>query len=977
MMTKSNMAGKLSQSRHGVIRRYSLATASLLALSFGADAGRAEEAAAATAAAEEITVTGSRIIRDGYTAPTPVSVVSGVEIQRHAATNLADFVNTLPSIAGSQTPSNSTGFVGGGSASINAINLRNLGTSRTLVLIDGQRSVASATQNTVDINTIPQSLVERIDIVTGGASAAYGSDAVGGVVNFILKKDLEGLRLKGDYGETTYGDGSNYQFSATGGKALLDGRLHIIGNAEYSRFNGIDRVGVRDWQNQGYFQIKNPLYAVGNGQPENYVGYGIGGAQVTPGGLITSGPLKGTYFGPINTSGPNAGYASVNQLTYGPALGQWMIGGDWQYTNSNTVGSTSLAPDETRYGFFGRAEFELSDNVSLFVQGSYNWNRMNSHYLQPQNIGNVTLRTDNAYIPPSIRAALVAAGPTFQMGTTNYGWNVIRTLNTREVIRMVAGAKGKFEVMERPWSWNFYVQQGTADSHETVVDVPNNARVTLAQDAVAAPAGNAAGIPGGTIVCRSTLTSPNNGCVPINRLGTLGAVSPAAYEYITYADPYRNQKLTQRVAALSFSGSPFALPAGDVELAFGAEARSERVSGEVPLEFQSGWLYGNFLPNFGHYNVKEAFAELDVPIIKGLNVNAAGRVTHYSTSGTVGTWKVGATYQIIEDLKLRGTLSSDIRAPNLAELFAAGSQRTNNVVINGQSYAFLGTTSGNPNLRPEKAKSYNLGFVASPRWAPGLNLSFDYYKIKITEAIGSLTSQDVADLCYRQNIQEQCDAIGGRVFDAAGNLVSIATIQFMPFNFSRQTTKGFDIEAGYHTNLNEISSSLPGRINLRGMATHYISNVSDPGIGFPVDSAGTAARGEGTVASPSWIYRLSGTYQAGPWEYTFTMRGVSSGKVNNSFIECATACPASTPEHQTINNNHVPGNRVFDLSISHDFAVGGLDSKLQLVIRNIFNKDPPLVPNTVSAASTTAFTASSPYFDLLGRVFKLSLQVDF
>ena len=964
-MTGEQNPGDKATTASVFVRRRAMATASLLALLAATPALAAEAEIEATAASEvqEVTVTGSRIVRDGYSAPTPVSVVGKAEINALAPANLADFVNTLPSIAGSTTPASSSPSLSAGSAGINAVNLRNLGINRTLVLVDGQRSVASTAGGAVDINTIPQGLVDRVEVVTGGASAAYGSDAVGGVINFILNKKFDGVRFKSEYGETTYGDGANYKYSLTGGHNFMGGKLHVMGNAEYARTEGINNV-PRDWNRKGYFNIKNPAYVPGNGQPENYVSEGIGPAQVTPGGLITAGPLKGTYFGVIN---PATGFATVNQLAYGQALGQWMIGGDWRYTLSNYEGTESLLPGEIRWGLFGRADYEVNDKITVFAQGSYNKSIGNNYYIQTTNIANVTLRSDNAYIPPSLRAQIAAAGSTFQIGTTNYGFPVGGANNTREVYRFVGGVKGDFSLMDKDWKWDAYVQRGTSKVHEELFNTYNNARLALAQDAVVAPAGNAAGIAAGTIVCRSTLTAPTNGCVPINRLG-VGGVTPQAFAYIAYANPYRDQTLTQTVAALTFSGPVFDLPAGPVSMALGGEYRKEKISGFVETQFQSGWLYGNYLPNFGSYDVQEGFVEVDAPIIAGLNVNAAGRYTHYSTSGDVQTWKLGATYQIIEDLKLRATISRDIRAPNLEELFAAGTARSNSVLIGTRSFAYVQNATGNPDLKPEIADSFNVGAVVSPRFLSGFSVAVDYYEIKIKEAIGQLQPQDVADLCFLQNVQEQCANIVGTYVN--GVLQSISTIKLKPFNFAKQNERGLDIEASYRVSLDDVFSGVPGQLTLRGMVTHYIENYQDRGIGIPTDTAGS-------ISLPDWLYRASATYTNAPWTYNLTARGVSATTLSNAYLECTSACPLSTVAVQTINDNSVPGALVFDLAVSWAFEAMGRNGELQFSVRNMFDKDPPLVGNLTSSTSTAAFPQSSRYFDQLGRLYKVSLTLDF
>ena len=303
------------------LRHYALATASAAALM--AQAAPALAQTTSSAELEEVVVTGSRIVRDGFDAPTPVNVLGSAEILAEAPANIADFVNTLPSVAGSVTASSSSGSLSNGQAGISALNLRALGTGRTLVLFDGQRSVVSAATGQVDTNTFPQSLISRVEVVTGGASSAYGSDAVGGVVNFILDKTYTGLKMTAEYGETTYGDGENWKYNFTAGTPFADGRGHILLSAETVSQTGIHGES-RDWNTNGHFAIRNTDTSAG--APFYIVADQVGISAYTPGGLITSGPLRGTYFG-VN--------GQVSQLAYGAVSGQWMVGGDWEYSSSD------------------------------------------------------------------------------------------------------------------------------------------------------------------------------------------------------------------------------------------------------------------------------------------------------------------------------------------------------------------------------------------------------------------------------------------------------------------------------------------------------------------------------------------------------------------------------------------------------------------------------------------------------------------
>nr|WP_232495603.1 TonB-dependent receptor [Novosphingobium kaempferiae] len=905
----------------------------------------------------DIVVTGSRIVGDGYSAPTPVAVLGEADIAAQAPANISDFVNQLPAIAGSGTSGSSSGGLSNAGAGINSIGLRGLGVGRTLVLVDGQRSVASTVGGTVDINTIPQDLVKRVEVITGGASAAYGSDAVGGVVNFILDTGYKGFKLGADTGISTYGDAFNYRFSGTAGFSLLDDRLHLLTNVSYfkqTREEGIDR----DWNNGGYFQINNPAYTATNGQPQRYVGSGIGPAGYTAGGLITSGPLRGTYF---------LGDGQTSQLNFGTLASPWMVGGDWQTTLDGHLGTNTLVPLDERLSAFQRIGFDVTPDIEIFGQFSYNRSVSASSYQQTPSTG-VTIQRDNAYLLsqyPTVAADMAArALQSITIGTSNAGFPIPGSNIKREVYRGVIGAKGNLDLFSKPMAWDVYYQKGVTKAREELTNTWNNARMALAQDAVFDGSGN--------IVCRSTLANPTNGCVPIDRLGTSGP-SQAALDYI-YMDgyqPLRHQTIKQDVAAATISGKAFALPAGEVAFATGVEWRREQINGEVDPIHNSGWLYGNFRVNQGKYDVYEGFLEVDVPVFDGMNINAAARGTHYSTSGWVGTWKVGANWQAIDALRFRGNISHDIRAPNLDELFAAGTARTNSVIIptganapQTGSLQFVQNAFGNRALKPEVADSWTLGAIFEPGFLPGFSLSFDYYQIKIKDAIGSITAQQTVDLCYEQGITSYCP----NIHFVNGQL---STIDLTPINFARQKTKGFDIEASYTTQVG------PGTLRLHGQATHYIENVIDDGISFPIDYAGVLAGG--TYASPNWVYRLSAFYDIDPVTFNLVARGFTDGVYGNDWIECSGDCPTSSAQYRTINDNSIDGAVYFDASVDFKFpAMGDGIGHLTFIVNNLLNKDPVLVGNGPDGNNVPAYAQTNRgRYDVIGRTFRVSAKIEF
>lgn len=926
------------------LRRYALATASAAALLASAAPVLAQSAASAEL--EEVVVTGSRIVRDGYDAPTPVNVLGSAEILAEAPANIADFVNTLPSVAGSVTASSSSGSLSNGQAGISALNLRALGTGRTLVLFDGQRSVVSAATGQVDTNTFPQSLISRVEVVTGGASSAYGSDAVGGVVNFILDKAYTGLKMTAEYGETTYGDGENWKYNFTAGSPFADGKGHILLSAETVSQEGIHGVS-RDWNKTGHFAIRNPNTAAG--QPFYVVADSVGISAYSPGGLITAGPLRGTYFGVNGT---------VNQLAYGQVSGQWMIGGDWEYTSSLN-GTNSLLPDEDRDSFFGRVSYEVAPNINVFAQASYARYEGLSYYIQPTNTG-ITIRSDNAFLPASVRSQMTTLGLTsFVMGSGNADLPWSGSNNIRETSRYVVGADGDFSLLGKDFGWDAYYQHGVTKTREELTPTWNNNRLALATDAVFHPTT-------GQIVCRSTLTSPANGCVPLNRFG-IGVASQAAIDYVL-GQPLRTQEFVQDVAAVNFT-TDFTGWAGPIDIAFGAEWRNETLDGEVDAASESGWKYGNYKVTTGEYDVVEGYIETLVPIIEGLDFNGAARYTRYSTSGGVTTWKAGLTYTPIPDITLRATASRDIRAANMSELFDAGTARSNSVSINGVSTAFVQNLQGNVDVQPEVADGLGVGVVFQPTFLPGFAASIDYYEIKVDGVISFVTAQQAADYCFLNNVQRYCSNLRYQ----NGQL---AFIDLYYENLNSLSAKGLDIEASYRTSLDTFIPNAAGDLTLRAMATHYMENITDDGV-TAIDLAGS-----NVGSTPDWVYRITAAYSLDPISLNLTARGVSDGVISNAYTECTSACPTLSAPYYTINDNHIDGAFYIDASATYAFDIGasGASGEAYISIKNLFNNDPPLTanPNALGAENTVGYLQTNrSLYDTLGRTFRVGLRLAF
>ncbi|MBS0361653.1 MAG: TonB-dependent receptor, partial [Proteobacteria bacterium] len=671
--------------------------------------------AAAASTIDEVVVTGSRIANNGFQQPTPVTVVGQEDLQREMPPTIADFLNELPSFGYSYSSRNpGDGVAGGG---VESINLRDLGVNRTLVLLDNRRVVPSSPSGGVDTLTLPSSLIKRVEIVTGGASAAWGADAVAGVVNFVLNHDYEGLATNVQAGLSQQGDDQQYSVDVTFGRKFLDGRIRVVGNAKYSDSPDVIKNPDRTWW-RDRAAVTNPAYAPGNGKPQLITVDFPGQALVAPGGVITSGPLRGIQFvGPNGTPTP---------YSFGNPSGQLQFGGDVDLSIPRQFDLAS----PIKYGnAFTHVDFDLTPNITAYAELSVDASRYaDSGYFYYERVGNLTIQADNAYLDPSVKQALLAAGQSsFAMGLSFIAGDPPHSINDRQVWRGVIGLDGK---LGDNWKWGAYYQHGETKVQTHTYNNPQPALFLQAVDAVRSPTT-------GAIVCRSTLTNPTNGCVPLDVFGN-NVSSAQARQYVQGYVPWQDTHVQLDVVSADASGKLFSLPAGDVSGAFGVDYyREEADSTNDPLSTQRLFASGNFQPFSGSRNVKEAFVETsvpvlkDLPLVKGLELNAAGRITDYSTSGSVETWKLGATYDMTDDLRFRITKSKDIRAPTLNDLYSKGNSGTQNVfdpVLNKTAQVFF-VSSGNPNLKPEDADTLTAGIVYKPHYVSGLELSLDYYRI--------------------------------------------------------------------------------------------------------------------------------------------------------------------------------------------------------------------------------------------------------
>lgn len=812
----------------------------------------------------EIVVTGSRIARPELSMPNPVQVIGAATIEQSGKTNLTDFLVNSPALVGSQTNIVAAGssLTGGAqNVGVNNLNLRNLGTSRTLVLVDGRRHVAGYPGSAaVDINTIPTDLVEKVDILTGGASAIYGADGVSGVVNFILKKDFEGLRMRGQASISERGDAGEYFFAATAGKNFADGRGNVTASYEY---NKQDRFGQSDRLNYGLTgpsrafvrNLDDPDGPTDNdGVPDRILYGNLRWADSSPGGAID---LDGD-FTPDRT-----GEGGIYDLgTYLPG-------------SAYTIGGSST-PRETYYGDFTpfserhianvMARFEFSPAFEIYAEGKYVRSKAFT-FAQPTYDFLTELAPDNAYLAQRFGVD-AANGAVFSRD--NFDFGIRRYEMERELFRTVVGAKGEIAS-----NLNYDVSYVFGQSTQEATN--RNDRITeryyAALDAVSDGAGGITcriNLPGQTAIQGNNYggqpvyngapqTFSPGQCVPLNILGA-GSPSQAALDFVT-VDHTNWARIQQHVVSAALSGNTgafFNLPGGPVGFAVGAEYRKEK-SRYVPSEFSLAGALMDDAPariDAGSFDVKEVFGEINLPILadmafaKNLSIGGAIRLSDYSTVGRTTTWNVNGSYSPVRDITFRGTYSEAVRAPNITELFAGGSgtyefindpcgvdrlsegtqyRAANctaaltalginpatfdpaNDFTSPQNSSLLGFQGGNRTLTEETAKTWTAGVVLRPSFVPGFSLSADWYDIRLKQAIQYSTAQDVVDLCVDQpdlnNIY--CSVVQR---NATNGYISFFTI--IPENVASFETAGLDVSLNYRVapfdNLGTFNISLQG-----------------------------------------------------------------------------------------------------------------------------------------------------------------------
>jgi iron complex outermembrane recepter protein len=962
--------------------------------SWAQDAAAPAPAAAAAAAPQRVEVTGSRIRSLNADSPSPIQVISAEEIAAAGVTNIQELLLKVPNTSTPAISRTNSNFATA-SAGVSTIDLRNLGTQRTLVLVNGRRYISGLPgAMAVDLNTIPVQFIERVEIITGGQSSVYGSDAVSGVVNFILKKDFEGVALDVKYGESSRGDDTRKEAGITFGANSANGRSNVMGHITVSKQGG---VFSRDREASAVDQTSLGPFVFDPADP----------ASFDPATLFqTIKPFYSSFApqGRFRTSGAPDGITfdrsgnAIPWSTNGPA------GDGVGATGFNRSDFRTIAIPTNRALFAAKGNYEFAENQSLFFEGTYAGTKTRTE-LEP-----FALASDDIYkasfgqVPAeSLVNGVLVRNPVvpdsvFNTATDTDGdglrdYFFTRRLSEvgnrgatadRDMFRMLTGAKG---TLGGTWEYEGYLAYGSTKEAQVSTGQVNVLNFRNALTAIPDPVT-------GAPICLDD-NARAQGCVPINIFG-FDTISPAALKYVQ-APSLLATSTTQKLVGVSVTGEAYQLPAGPLGVVFGGEYRKEFSRSEFDPLTQSGLNAGNAIPNTeGSFDVKELFAEVSVPLLKDapaaklLDFGAAVRSGRYSTVGNTTSWNANLKWEPISDFRIRATSSVSTRAPDINELFAPPAQTFPTGLIDPCTGVTLtsdtpqsercradpgvlaniqasddgsftlsqadvqgvsGFNRGNPGLSAEKGKSWTLGLAFTPRTSFGqLNLSADYFKIEIDDAIVLTPRQFILDQCYTgdaffcQFIDRRERATG---LNSAG---SIAFIDADTRNSGGLVTEGIDFTAGISTKIG------PGELKSQLTWTHLLKGYTVPTPGAERDQS------KGEIGSATDRALLTLGYNWSNFGLAASTTYIGASALDDQFL-ASFGLPAGSVK---------VGEKFYtDLQLSYSPTKS---TELYVGVQNAFDTKAPPVISGLPFDATGTETDSGTY-DAIGRRWYLGLRV--
>jgi iron complex outermembrane receptor protein len=961
----------------------------------------AQEQDAAEKPMEEVVVTGSRIVSTNLDSPSPVQSISSEDIAKTGTVNLQELLLKNPTFGTPLLSRTNSNFLTSG-AGVSTVDLRNLGVDRTLTLVNGRRFVSGLPGSAaVDYNTIPAQFIERVDVLTGGASAVYGSDAVAGVVNIILKKNFEGVAFDGQYGETSQGDNQETQFGITFGTNTADGRGNVMAHVGYTKQgevmsadrprSAVDQVSTGaaiSGEAADMFDITRPFYS-----------------SFAP---------QGRFF----TTNRAAGI-STGSFTYDAAgnVIPWSTNGSATLapTGFNRSAYRTIAVPIERYLFAGRGSFEFTEGHSAFFEGTYASSNSTSK-LEPYPMQSLDVYAVNGQVPEEFLVnGVMTRNPivpnVLYNASTDTDGDGARDFNftkrmadfggrgnnaKRDTFRVVGGLEGAFA--DDKWHYEGFYAFGQTKEAQTSGGQINVLNFRSALEAIP-DAGDVDGDGNRTeAICRDAIAR-EQGCVPVNVFG-FNSMSPEAVNYIQ-APGSLATFTSQRVLGASLSGEVFDLPAGPFAIAVGAEYREEFSSSEFDPLTQAGLNAGNAIPpTQGEFDVREAYLEMNVPILKelpfadSLSFRGAVRASDYSTVGNTLSWNAGLEWSPIPSLRFRATKALATRAPNINELYSPPSQTfptgvvdpcagvtatssdaaslacraapgvNANIAANGGVFTLSqadfqgisGYDRGNPDLTEEEGDSWTIGVVIQPEEIAVLDkfdFTVDYYKIDISDAIVQTDRNFILNQCYGGGNASFCNFVTRRPTAIGAN--SAGSIEFLDAgvtNSGGEFAEGIDLTVGFNTPIG------PGKFNAQLSYTHLLDHYVIP---LPDEDKDQLS---GEVGDSDDKAYLSLGYNIGKFGGTLQTTYISSAVLDDGFLAAYDLEPGSVG---------IPSALYLDAQFTWS---PGDAYQVFLGVNNLTDEEPPLVisglPGDVTGTETDAGT-----YDAIGRRYYAGIRIKF
>ena len=932
------------------------------------------------------TVTGSRIVSPNITSTSPVAQVTAIDIKVEGINNVENLLNNLPQVFADYGSNLSNGATGTAS-----VNLRNLGSARTLVLVNGRRLPAgSPTFYPTDLNEIPAPLIERVEILTGGASAIYGSDAVAGVVNFIMRENFQGLQLQLDTSTFQHNQNGGALADVIAGRAVTNPQQYAIPGDIGSGGDVYDvsiTMGSNFADNRGnatlFFHYKKDKAVLQRDYDFSACSAGSSSAGFKCGGSSTSFPgrfLNNNTGKSFTIADANGGVrpfsSSLDQFNFAP----------YNYFER---------PDE-RYGFNAFAHYDVNEHARAYGEFSFNDDHTDAQ-IAPSGLffggQEFLLHNNNPLLSQTFKN-------TFGITPTKDGDLLIGRRNLEgggrdddrrhTAFRGVIGVKGD---IFKNWDYDIFLQSGKVIYQETYLNDFSKTRITRALDVVTDP--NT-----GAPVCASKLDGTDPNCVPYN-IFSLGKVTPEALKYLQTPGLQKGttEQMVQGGTLTSDLGNygwtmPWAK--SGIGVAFGYERRTEKLNLQTDTAFSTFDLAGQGGPTIGldgKFTVNEEFAEVRIPIIEGapwadlLSVNGSYRYSDYSTNKTTNSYGIGAEWAPVKAVRVRGSYQQAVRAANIIELFTAQGLNLFNMGsdpcagptptatlaqcqrsgITAATYGSALLTNpagqynfiqgGNPNLDPEKAKSQTLGVVLTPM--KNFSASIDYFRIKVDHEISNIPPALIVTQCVFSG--QFCELINR---DKFGSLYLTGSVTATNINIGNQKTSGVDVTFDYVWPMNNW-----GSLDLNFVGTWLQKFETDVGTGLGAyDCKGLFGSTCGTPL-PEWRHKARATWMT-PWNTDLALTWRHFDKVK---IDSSSGNPQLAGDFDPVNGE-LGARDYFDLAgswnVTKQFTIWG-------GVNNVFDKDPPIVSSSIAGAPFGNGNTYPQVYDALGRKFFLSLQYKF